>query len=62
MEEASQAIDQMDVDTQVLAESSRSGGRCCSKCGQHGHNAKTCQVVINRFLFIKKNLGLRCKG
>ncbi|KAJ0132721.1 Uncharacterized protein HZ326_24208, partial [Fusarium oxysporum f. sp. albedinis] len=49
IEEASQAIDQMDVDRQVAAESSRSGGRgrsegprvChCSKCGKAGHNAR----------------------
>jgi hypothetical protein len=55
VEEASQAIDQMDVDMQVAAESSRSGGRGgskgprvshCSKCGKAGHNARTCQEVI----------------
>jgi hypothetical protein len=45
----------MDVDTQVATESSRSGGRGgskgprvlhCSKCGKAGHNARTCQEVI----------------
>ncbi|KAG6978255.1 Pogo transposable element with ZNF domain [Fusarium oxysporum f. sp. conglutinans] len=48
-------IDQMDVDTQVVAESSRNGGqgrsvglgvRHCSVCGKTGHNARTCQEVI----------------
>jgi hypothetical protein len=55
IEEASQVIDQMDVDIQVAAESSRSGGRRrsqgprvlhCGKCGRAGHNARTCQEVI----------------
>ena len=54
VEEASQVIDQMDVDTQVVAELSRSGGRGrsvgpgvrrCGICGKTGHNARTCQVV-----------------
>jgi hypothetical protein len=54
VEEASQVIDQMDVNTQVAAESSRSGGRGrsvgpgvrrCGVCGETGHNARTCQVV-----------------
>ncbi|ENH67784.1 hypothetical protein FOC1_g10001255 [Fusarium oxysporum f. sp. cubense race 1] len=54
-EEASQVIDQMDVDAQVVAELSRSGGRGrsvgpgvrrCGVCGKTGHNARTCQVVI----------------
>lgn len=53
--ESSQVIDQMDVDTQVAAESSRSGGRGksvgpgirhCGICGKTGHNARTCQEVI----------------
>ncbi|KAJ3547954.1 hypothetical protein NM208_g1250 [Fusarium decemcellulare] len=44
----------MDVDAQVVAESSRSGGRGrssrlgvrhCGVCGNPGHNARTCQVV-----------------
>jgi uncharacterized protein YigA (DUF484 family) len=55
VQEASQVIDQMDVDTQVAAESSRSGGqgrsarpggRRCGVCGKVGHNVRTCQVVI----------------
>jgi hypothetical protein len=55
IEEASQAIDQMDVNTQVVAESSGSGGHRrskgprvshCSKCGRVGHNARTCEEVI----------------
>jgi hypothetical protein len=54
VQEASQVIDQMDVDTQVVAESSRSGGRGrskrlggrrCGVCGKAGHNARTCRVV-----------------
>jgi hypothetical protein len=54
LQEASQAIDQIDVDTQVAGESSRSGGRGrsigpgvrrCGVCGKTGHNARTCQVV-----------------
>jgi FtsZ-binding cell division protein ZapB len=48
-------IDQMDVDRQVVAESSGSGGRGrsegpkvrhCSKCGKAGHNVRTCQEAI----------------
>ena len=55
VEEGRQVIDQMDVDAQVVAESSRSGGRGrsvgpgvrrCGVCGKPGHNARTCQVVI----------------
>jgi hypothetical protein len=55
VQEASQVIDQMDVDAQVVAESSRSGGRGrsarpggrrCGVCGKAGHNARACQVVI----------------
>jgi len=55
VQETSQVIDQMDVDTQVVAESSRSGGqrrstqpgrRRCGVCGKAGHNARTCQEVI----------------
>jgi hypothetical protein len=55
VQESSQVIDQMDVDTQVVAESSRSGGqgrsarpgiRRCGICGKTGHNARTCQEVI----------------
>jgi hypothetical protein len=45
----------MDVDAQVVAELSRNGargraerpgGRRCGVCGKSGHNARTCQVVI----------------
>jgi hypothetical protein len=45
------SIDQMDVDAQVVAESSRRGGqgrlaqpraRHCGVCGKTGHNARTC--------------------
>jgi hypothetical protein len=48
-------IDQMDVDTQVLAGSPKSGGqgrsarpgvRRCGICGKAGHNVKTCQLLI----------------
>jgi hypothetical protein len=48
-------IDQMDIDMQVVAELSRNGGqgksvgsgvRRCSVCGKTGHNARTCQEVI----------------
>jgi hypothetical protein len=55
VEEATQVINQMDVNTQVVAESSRSGGqgrlarpgvRHCSVCGKAGHNVRTCQEVI----------------
>jgi hypothetical protein len=55
IQEASQVIDQIDVNRQVVAESSRSGGqgrsarpgiRRCGICGRAGHNARTCQVVI----------------
>jgi hypothetical protein len=51
VEDASQVIDQMDVDTQVVAELSRSGGqarserpagRRCGVCGKAGYNARTC--------------------
>jgi hypothetical protein len=55
IQEGQDLIDQMDVDTQVLAESSRSGGqgssarprvRRCGTCGKTGHNARTCQEGI----------------
>jgi hypothetical protein len=55
VEEGRQAIDQMDINAQVVAESSRCGGRGrsvgpgvrrCGVCGKPGHNARTCQVVI----------------
>jgi hypothetical protein len=55
VQEATEVIDQMDIDTQVVAESSRSGGRGrsarsgnrrCGICSKAGHNARTCQIVI----------------
>jgi hypothetical protein len=55
IEEGRGLIDQIDVDTQVVAESSKSGGqgrsarlRVCrySRCGKTGHNARTCQEGI----------------
>ncbi|ENH66071.1 hypothetical protein FOC1_g10000327, partial [Fusarium oxysporum f. sp. cubense race 1] len=55
IQEVSQVINQIDVNTQVVAESSRSGGRGrseqpggqrCSVCGKGGHNARTCQVAL----------------
>lgn len=56
IEEGRQVINQMDVDTQVVAESSRSCGqegsargkeRRCRACGKTGHNARTCQIVVS---------------
>ncbi|KAM5521907.1 transposase [Fusarium oxysporum f. sp. phaseoli] len=55
IQEASQVIDQIDVNMQVVAETSRSGGRGrsvgpgvrrCGVCGKTGHNARTCQEDI----------------
>lgn len=55
VDEGRQAVDQREVDAQVAAESSRSGGqgrssrpgvRHCGVCGKPGHNARTCQVVL----------------
>ena len=55
VEEGRQAVNQRDVDAQVAAESSRSGGqggsgrpkeRRCGTCGKTGHNARTCEVVV----------------
>ena len=55
IQEGQDLIDQMDIDTQVLAESSRSSGqgssarprvRRCGTCGKTGHNARTCQEGI----------------
>jgi hypothetical protein len=52
---AQDSINQTDVNTQVIAESSRSSGhersqgpkvRQCSICGKPGHNARTCQEGI----------------
>jgi hypothetical protein len=54
LQEGQGLIDQMDVNTQVVAELSRSGygGRSVGPgvrrygvCGKTGHNARTCQVV-----------------
>jgi hypothetical protein len=51
--EASQAIDQIDIDAQVIAESSSGRGRSqeakvrqCSIYGKTGHTARTCQEAI----------------
>ena len=55
VEEGQASIDQMDVNTQIAAESSRRGGRGrsvqprerrCSVCGKPGHNARTCKVEV----------------
>ncbi|KAJ4018269.1 hypothetical protein NW758_15332 [Fusarium oxysporum] len=55
IQEGQDLIDQMDVDMQVVAELSRSGGqgssvrprvRRCGTCGKTGHNARTCQEGI----------------
>ena len=55
IEEGRNQIDQMDVDTQIVAESSRRSGqgtsarprvRRCGTCGKTGHNARTCQEGI----------------
>jgi hypothetical protein len=55
VEEGRQAIDQMDVDAQVVAELSKGGGQGgsagmkkgrCGRCGKTGHNARTCQIVV----------------
>jgi hypothetical protein len=54
IQEVSEVIDQMDINTQIVAESSRSGARGRSVrpgvrrygvCGKAGHNTRTCQVV-----------------
>jgi hypothetical protein len=55
IQEGQDLIDQIDVDIQVMAESSRSGGqgslarprvRHCGTCGKTGHNVRTCQEGI----------------
>jgi hypothetical protein len=55
VQEASQVIDQIDVNAQMEAETSRRGDRRrsvgpgvrrCGVCGETGHNARTCQVDI----------------
>jgi hypothetical protein len=54
-EEDRDLIDQVDIDTQVVAELSRSDGqgssarlrvRRCGTCGIIGHNARICQEVL----------------
>jgi hypothetical protein len=44
--EGGRAIDQREVETQVVAEPSRSGGRGRSTRDKTGHNTRTCQIVI----------------
>ncbi|KAL2889054.1 Jerky protein-like protein-like [Ceratocystis lukuohia] len=48
-------IDQEDIDAQIADELSRSGGqarsgqarqRRCGRCGKTGHNARTCEIVV----------------
>jgi hypothetical protein len=55
IEKGRDLIDQMDIDMQVMAESSRNGGqrrseglriRHCKTYGKTGHNARTCQKGI----------------
>jgi hypothetical protein len=55
VEEGQGLIDQMDVNTQIMAESSRAGGqgrsvqsreRRCGVCGKPGHNARTCKIEV----------------
>ncbi|ENH74101.1 hypothetical protein FOC1_g10007267, partial [Fusarium oxysporum f. sp. cubense race 1] len=55
IQEVLQVINQIDINTQVVAELSRSGGRGrserpgsrrCSICGKGGYNARTCQVAL----------------
>jgi hypothetical protein len=55
LQEGRALIDQADVDTQVVTESSKSGGqgssareqeRHCGTCGKTGHNTRTCQIVV----------------
>ncbi|RKK31124.1 hypothetical protein BFJ66_g15995 [Fusarium oxysporum f. sp. cepae] len=55
IQEGQDLIDQMDIDIQVIAESSRSSGegssaqprvRRCGTCSKTGHNARTCQEGI----------------
>jgi hypothetical protein len=57
-EEGRNLTDQIDIDTQVVAELSKSGGqgrsvrpgvRRCGRCGKAGHNARTCQEGIEVF-------------
>ena len=55
MQDAEDLLDQKAVDEQVMQENchggSRAGGartkaRCCGVCGKPGHNARTCQEVV----------------
>jgi hypothetical protein len=53
--EGQASIDQMDIDMQVVAESSKQGGQGrssrprvvrCGVCGKPGHNARTCRSEV----------------
>ena len=55
IEEDQGSIDQMDVNTQIVAESSRTGGQGrsaqptqsrCGICGKPGHNIRTCKIEV----------------
>jgi hypothetical protein len=55
VQDAEDLLDQKAVDEQVMQENrqggSRGGGartkvRCCGVCGKPGHNARTCQEVV----------------
>ncbi|KAK7592451.1 hypothetical protein V3481_007069 [Fusarium oxysporum f. sp. vasinfectum] len=55
IDEGREAISQMDIDTQGVAELSRSGDRGgsarlkesrCGICGKAGHNRRTCQIIV----------------
>jgi len=54
--EEREAIDQIDIDIQVVAESARNGcqresarskARRCGTCGKACHSARGCQIVIH---------------
>lgn len=55
VQEAEDRIAEIDIDVQVKDEARSEGGRKprtevraqrCSNCGEAGHNARTCQIVI----------------